>query len=175
MANTDRRGGSSWIPVAVAVVAVAAFMGWLATREPPESVAVREPGDTTADTLGGGAMGPAEAIDPGVLVQNSSSYVGRVVAIESVPVQDVLGARMFWIELPGGSPYLVRMDQANIAAGAPLPATGSTVRVVGTVRQKDAALIEQWATSDSLTDDQRMLADFGGTFIEARVVESAGS
>ncbi|HEX6132494.1 MAG TPA: hypothetical protein VFZ24_00840 [Longimicrobiales bacterium] len=172
MANTDRRGGS-WIPVAVAVVAVAAFMGWLATREPPESVAVQEPGDTAAADTPSGA--PAQVIPADTLVQFSSALIGQNVEIESVPVSDVLGANMFWIELPGGSPYLVRMDGANIAAGAPLPAAGSNVRVVGRVLQKDAALIDQWAAADSLTDDQRMLADFGGTFIEARVVESAGS
>jgi hypothetical protein len=48
MANTEttpsrKQGGSSIIPVAVALVAVAVFIGWLATREAPEPVAVDEP------------------------------------------------------------------------------------------------------------------------------------
>jgi hypothetical protein len=172
-----QRSGSNWIPAAVALVAVAGFMIWLATREPPASVAVIEPGDTTADTLAQG--GPAQTIEPEVLNQTATAreLIGQDVQLSSVTVSDVLGTQMFWIELPpGNAPYLVKLDSAQIASGIALPAPGSSVSVTGRVTEKTAALLDGWRASGALQDDnQRMLAEFGSTFIEARRVAPAGS
>lgn len=178
MAKTDtgRRGGG-WIPVAVAVVAVMVFFGWIATREPPESVAVVEPGDTAvADTTPAGA--PATAIEPGDLNQTATArgLIGQNIELTSVAVSDVLGSQMFWIELPGGSPYLVKLDSAMVAGGRALPQAGSKVRVIGRVMEKTPDVLDSWEASGALqTADQRMLAEFGATFIDARRVEPASS
>jgi|SRR5690606_28455515 len=171
----DASGGRShgWIPVTVAVVAIATFMAWLALQESPQSVAVQEPGETASGNAARPDISAAEQIDPAVLVQSSSSLIGQMVDIPSINVQDQLGPNMFWIELPGSSPYLVRMDSTNIRAGAPLPAAGTNVRVVGVVKAKDTNLIANWGSTDPLNEDEQLLADFGGTYIEAVVVESA--
>src|SRR5690606_6843968 len=172
-----KNGGSSWIPMAVALVATAAFIGWLATREPPESVAVQEPGDTTSTTQTP-AGGPAQTIEPDVLNQTAATreLIGQDVEIAMVRVSDVLGTEMFWIELPGGAPFLVKMDSAQLAAGRTVPSPGVDVRVVGRVLEKTPEVLDAWTASGALANpDQRMLAEFGSTFIEARRVEPAGS
>ena len=175
MAKADTGGRGSWISVTVAFVAVAAFFLWMATREPPEAVAVDEPGDAPADTAGAVAGTP---IEPSALVETASTraLIGQDIELASVMVSDVLGAEMFWIDLPGGSPYLVKMDSAQLASGITLPPMRSNVRVVGRVLEKTPELLDRWTASGALASpDQRSLAEYGSTFIAARRVEPAGS
>jgi hypothetical protein len=174
MAKTDA-GGRSWISVAVAIVAVGVFLFWISTREPPESVVVAEPGDEPTDTT---ATGPSTTIEPGVLVETAAArgLIGQDIELVSVPVSDVLGTEMFWLDLPGGAPYLVKMDSAQIASGTSLPTPRTNVRVIGRVLEKTPELLDRWEASGALaTPDQRSLAEFGSTFIAARRVEPAGS
>src|SRR5690606_41469113 len=111
MAKTEAGGssGTSWIPVGVAVLAIGLFFGWIATREPPESVAVVEPGDTATDTMA--AAGEATQIEADQLVQSASArqLIVQTVEIEAIPVSDVLGSQISLIQLPGGSPIHVKM------------------------------------------------------------------
>lgn len=175
MAKTDAGGGGSWISVTVAFVAVAVFFFWMATREPQESVAVAEPGDEPADTT---APATGTPIEPSALVETASAHglIGQDIELASVLVQDVLGTEMFWIELPGGAPYLVKMDSAQIASGIAPPARGTDVRVVGRVLEKTPELLDRWTASGAIANpDQRSLAEYGSTFIAARRVEPAGS
>jgi hypothetical protein len=178
MAKTEAggRSGGGWIPIAVAVLAIGLFFGWVATREPPESVAVAEPTDTAADTIAAG--GAATRIQADVLTQSATAreLIGQNVELQSVPVSDVLGSQMFWIELPGGSPFLVQMDSALVASGQALPQPGENVRVVGRVLDKTPEVMDRWMTTRVLEDtNQQILAEFGSTYIEAQRVEPAGS
>jgi hypothetical protein len=104
MAKTDAGGGRSWISVTVAFVAIGVFLFWISTREPPESVVVTEPGDEPADTAA--SAGPATTIEPDVLVSTAAAreLIGQTIELASVPVSDVLGTEMFWIDLHGGTP-----------------------------------------------------------------------
>lgn len=178
MAKTDakgRTGGTNWIPVVVAVIAVGLFFGWVATREPPAAVAVEEPGDSAAIAPTGG---PATVIEADVLNQTAAAreLIGQDVELTSVPVSDVLGAQMFWIELPGGAPYLVKMGDALVTGGRAVPSPQTNVLVVGRVLEKTTEVVDGWMSSGALQDaTQRSLAEFGSTFIEARRVEPAGS
>jgi hypothetical protein len=174
--HASERTGGSWISVTVAVIAVGLFFGWVATREPPQSVAVVEPGDTASNA--GGSGGSATRIEAGELGQSETArtLIGQDVELTSVPVSDVLGEQMFWIELPGGAPYLVQMDSALVAGGQLLPLPGDRVRVVGRVVDKTPEVMDRWMTSRVLEDtNQLMLAEFGSTFIAARRVDPAGS
>jgi hypothetical protein len=175
--NAGGRSGGSWISVAVAVIAIGLFFGWIATREPPQSVAVEEPGDTAADNATA-ADGTATVVEPDQLTQSATArtLIGQNVELTSVPVSDVLGSQMFWVELPGGSPYLVQMDSALVASGRGLPTVGESVRVIGTLVDKTPEVMDRWMTTRVLEDtNQQMLAEFGSTFIVARRVEPAGS
>jgi hypothetical protein len=182
MANTEatqpksRRTGPGWLPVVVALVAVGLFLGWLATRQPDETVAVAEPGagegvqeEAAVDDV------PATVIRTGDLVQQAGEYVGQVVEIPSVAVLSPLGSSLFWIELPGGAPYLVKLADAQIDRGAQVPQTGRNVQVVGEVREKTGAVLDEWMERGVLqTEDHRLQAEYGTTYIEARRVQPAG-
>jgi hypothetical protein len=172
----DSAGGKSWLPVAVAVLAVGAFLIWLATRQPPETVAVVEPGDTTAAQ--NDAPVQATVVEPATLAQSAGArgLIGQTIEVSPVRVSDTLGSQMFWIEMPDGSPYLVKLDSALVARGVAQPAPGSQVRVIGRVVEKTTAIVDGWMQSGALqTADQRMLAEFGSTYIEALRVQPAGS
>lgn len=166
-----RRSGSNWTPVAVALVTVGLFLGWLATRKPEEAVVVAEPDTEVQDET---TAGPAVAIDAGDLNQ-ADQYVGQVVALERVSVMSPLGPALFWIELPGGSPYLVKLDSAQIARGTRVPAANTNVHVTGQVLNKSEAVLSTWLEEGVLqSEGQRSQAEFGATYIEARRVQPAG-
>lgn len=174
MANHGK-GSSSFIPIVVAIVAIVVFMGWLATRERPEPVAVAEPDSAAAPVAPAG--GPAVVVAPDSLGVSAfvRSMMGRDIELESVPVSTSMGSQFFWIDLPNGQPFLIKLDSALVASGQPAPSTGN-VHVVGRITAKDAALLEQWRTTGVLeSDDHRMQAEFGSSYIEARRVEPAGN
>jgi hypothetical protein len=174
MPNTEttgsrKQGGSNFIPLAVALVAVAIFLGWLATRDPMEPVAVDEP-DAPTDVV--------DADDPGEPVVVSGDdlagagadrYVGQYVQLSGAEVLSPLGARMVWIDA-GGAPYLVLLEEGNTSAGL-----GSQVTVRGHVRQKTDAVLDEWQETGVLeTSDHRLQAEYGTTYIEARRVQPGG-
>jgi hypothetical protein len=166
----QNRGGSSWISVAVALVATAGFLGWLATRQPPETVAVDEPGGgAPADAADTGP--PATVVQPDALTGTGPrEYLGQDVELTSVPVTSPLGSQLFWIELPGGTPYLVLLAQGT------QPPAGTNVRVVGRVTEKTDALLDEWEQAGVLQSaDHRLQAEYGSTFIEARRVVPAAN
>jgi hypothetical protein len=169
-------GGTSWIPMVIAVVAIAGFMFWLASQKPSETVVVEEPGaDAPAAT---DSAVQATVVEPATLVQSAAArgLIGQTIEVSSVRVSDTLGAQMFWIEMPDGSPYLVKLDSALVARGTAVPTPDSRVRVIGRVAEKTGAVLDGWTQSGALENpDQRMLAEFGATYIEAQRVEPAGS
>lgn len=168
------KGGSSWISVVVAVVATAAFLGWLATRERPEPVAVVEPGDT-ADAQAAAPDAPATVVSPDSMTNTAfvRRMVGQNIELESVPVSMAMGSQFFWVDMPNGQSFLVRMDSAQVASGAQPPQSGN-VHLVGTLTAKDNALLDAWRQNGILeSDDHRMQAEFGSSYIQARRVEPA--
>jgi hypothetical protein len=167
-----RAGGSSWISIGVAVLAVGLFLGWLATRRPPEVVTVVEP-DAAGD-VAPGDMPPATTIDPAELLQDRQ-FIGQVVELPSVPVSSPLGPQLFWIELPGGTPYLIRLDTTLVARGTQVPA-GRRVRLAGQIREKTDAILDEWLETGVLqSEDHRLQAQFGVTYMNAHQVQPAAN
>jgi hypothetical protein len=168
-------GGKSFISVGVAIVAIAVFLGWLATRERPEPVVVQEPNapDTAADF----GAGTATLIDASVLEESSEArgLVGQEIELRGVPVSTAMGPQLFWLQLPRGTPFLVKLDSALVARGTAVPNTGR-VDLIGRVLTKDTNTIQAWTQAGVLqSDDQRAKAEFGSTYIEARRVQPAGN
>jgi hypothetical protein len=181
MANTEapqprrRKSGMNWIPAGVALVTVALFIGWLATRQPQAGVAVTEPdaaGEATDDAEG---AGPATVIDPAQLAGATvRDLVGQDVELTSVPITSVLGPQLFWIELPGGSPFLVKLNQNLVDRGTQVQA-GRNARIVGRIQDKDDAVLAEWEQAGVLrSESDRLQAEYGNTYIEARQIQPAG-
>lgn len=171
------RSGQNWLPIGIAIITVGLFLGWLATREPDTAVAVTEPGEPTADTIAGEApAAPPTAIQPDQLSGAAArDLIGQNVELSSVPITSTLGPQLFWIELPGGSPFLVKLDEALVGRGTQVQA-GRSARIVGRVLNKDEALLEQWQQAGVLRNEgDRMQAEYGTTYIEASQVQPAAS
>jgi hypothetical protein len=171
MANTEttpsrKQGGSSWISVAVALAATAVFIGWLATREPPEAVAVEEP-DAAPAAGATDPAGPPQAIEAGALAgAGAQQYLGQYVQLTGVEVMSPLGARLMWIDA-GGNPYLVHLPE-----GTTQPASTGRLRITGTVQAKDDGVLDEWEQTGVLeSSDHRLQAEFGTTYLQARRVE----
>jgi hypothetical protein len=173
-ARRSDRGASSLIPVLVALLAVGGFLAWLATRQPTtESVAVTEPGNTAVDQQG---TPTGTVTEPAALNQQGGrALVGQDIELQSVPVSSMMGPHFLWVELPGGSPYLLRLDQSVVNGATPVPTSGN-VRVIGRVEMKDEAVISGWVQEGLLQDEaHRMQAEFGTTYIMARLVQPAAT
>jgi hypothetical protein len=170
---TKRRDSMNVVPVVVALLAVGLFLGWLATRQPSETVAVAEPNAPNGAVPAEAPTGPATTIEPAALNQ-SEQLVGQVVEIPSINVQAALGPQMFWAELPGGQPYLVKLDETLVQQGIARPTSGR-VRVVGQVQSITPAVLEDWMQRGVLTSaDERLQAEFSSTYIQATRVVPAG-
>lgn len=172
MANT--RTGSNWISIGVAVLAVGLFLGWLATRTPPETTVVTEPdAGVGADTMPDAA--PATLIEAETMQESARvrELVGQDIELRSVAVSSKLNPHLFWLELPNGAPYLVKLDSALVEAGQEAPSSGE-VDVVGRVLQKDDAMLDRWTEQGVLqSEDERTLAEFSTTYLEARRIRPA--
>lgn len=171
-----KQNGSNWISISVALVTVGLFLGWLATREAPQTAVVSEPGDAAGAVDSGGADN-AVAVNAGEMEGSGAfdAMVGQTVRMNNVNVVAGLNPRLFWIELAGGELYLVRMGDALIGAGRTAPAPGR-VDLVGVVHAKDAGVLDQWMTYGVLESaDERLQAEFGQTYLEAQQVQAAGA
>lgn len=169
-AQTQRadRGGSSFIAAGVAILAVALFLGWLATREPDTAVAVTEPGaDTPAQPTD---IGPITVVDAEELATTArvNELRGQQIQLNDVEVVSSLGPQLFWLQLPGGSPFLARLDPALVEAGTVAPSSGR-FQLVGVIHEKPDALLTEWQQAGVLrSDGDRMQAEYGSSYIEAR-------
>lgn len=172
--------GSNLISITVAVVTVGLFLGWLATREAPQTAVVSEPGDTVAGAssgAGSNVSGDVVTLDPDEM-EGSGAFaglVGQTVAMKSLNVVAGLNDRLFWVQLAAGELFLVQMADALVAAGQTAPTSGR-IDVVGVVQTKDAALLDSWMADGTLRSaDDRLQAEFGQTYLEAQQVQAAGA
>lgn len=167
-------GGTNILIVGVSVLLVAALMAWLVMQQPDGAEATIAEGDTAAVVAGATGPAPAHTVSDTLFEQNVGSYIGQVVEVTTARYSSALSPQTFWLELPSGTPFLVKLDSAMVAAGTAAPA-GGVLNIVGTVQQKDAAVVGQWLESGVLQNaDQQMQAEFGTTYLEARQIRPAG-
>lgn len=169
MANSSGRGEAGTIVWAVAaVVVVALFVAWLSRTAEPSVTPLLVSGDTTEAPGGGGTVVTAADFEP-----NVDSYRGQAIELQDVPVVQHMGSSIVWIELPSGSPFLVKVSDEVAANGLPSPQ--SRINVVGTVREKTDAVLQQWQDAGVLQGTgQRTQAEFGSSYIEATAIRPAG-
>lgn len=168
----DARSGSSFLLMGLAIVLIAGLFGWLAMQSREQGATTVAEGDTTAVPSEDSGP-PAEVVTDTAFEQNMRTYRGRDIQLTGVLYSAGLSPQTFWVELPTGQPFLVKLDSTLVTRRASLPTSGR-LNITGAVREKDAALVSQWVQQGVLqNDDQRMQAEFGSTYIEARQVRSA--
>ena len=172
--RAPQAGGPNVLIMGASIILIAALMGWLFMQQQNRAEATVATGDSAAAAPVASGAPPAHVVSDSVFEQNVKTYVGQVVEITGIAYSSGLSPQTFWVDLPSGMPFLVKLDDALVAAGTALPTSGR-VTIVGTVQSKDEATVAQWLQSGVLQDDnQRQQAEFGTTYIEARQVRPAG-
>jgi hypothetical protein len=178
MAKTDApqtsSGGSNWLAVVVAILAIGLFMGWLMMQRPDESVAIEEPSAVDAPDAADGAFTVVTA-DELATTARVRELRGQDIRVNDIEVVSVMGDQLFWLQLPNGNPFLAKLDSASVAAGTTAPQPGRYT-IVGRVLEKNETTLADWQQAGVLrSDGDRMQAEFGTSYIEARRVRPAGS
>jgi len=152
---------------------ILALMGWLYMQQGNRAGAAVAEADTAVAEAEVAGPPPSQVVTSAQFEPNVRTYVDQVVELTDARYQAGLSPQTFWIELPTGAPFLVKLDSAMVAAGKAVPTSGS-LDIIGTVKRKDNALVGQWLASGVLTnDDQRMQAEFGTTYLDARQIRPA--
>jgi hypothetical protein len=170
------RSGSNLISFVVAILAVGLFFGWLVTREPPRAVAVAEPGDT-ANAPAPIDESQARLLDADAMANTAQldALQGEAVRMMGVNVAARLGTQMFWAELPAGDVYLVKLADDLVSGGMESPTSGR-YDIVGRIQPKDESTLDRWMESGALqTENHRMQAELGATYLEAQRVQPAAN
>jgi hypothetical protein len=145
----------------VAVLMVAGLMVWLRVATEPTAVAVAE------DPAGGDEAGGLVSITLDDLAQDVSRFQGRQVRLADVRVASPMGAQSFWVELPNGSPYLIRVRPEVLAGGFTIQ-SGGVVTVTGTIHAMSDSVLAAWQQEGAIADEgQKAEAQFAVTFLEA--------
>lgn len=166
----EKAGQNTWIWMAIAILAVAALLFWLASQEKAEAPVVMEDDSTEAvETDTTGAAGGGETVDLVALAGAPTSYMGRTVVIEDVDVASNLGERVFWANVSGQNPFLVMVEDD---AGDASIDTGDTVDLEGTVEEVTESVVDEWIADGALRENARDEATFATHYL--RVTEISG-
>ena len=103
------------------------------------------------------------------LQTGAAAFRGQVVRVNGVRVMSLLGTKGFWVELPNKNPFLVRTeDDATVEVQ-------QTLDIVGTVVAVNESILADWVASGSISENEKLTAEFATDFIEAEMVMPAAA
>lgn len=169
MSEFDSRRGASNLGVPLMIVTfvlIGGFMYWLSITAEPTEIAIveEEPVEVYTGTL----------LDPGALELDQGGYEGQDVRLVDVMFSTAVGTQAFFISLPQGSPFLVRMSDELVAAGEVVPTSQGMMTVTGTMLALNDSIKADWFADGTVSDNDQVLVDFATHFIEASDMISAG-
>lgn len=162
--NGSRRGAVELgtILMVVAFAVIGGFMYWLngeaaiekALKLVEEVEVVEEENTTATDVV-------SDALRLG-----GAEFEGQEIRLSSFIVASVLGSQGFWLDVPGGSPFLVSMSADVLAEGLSISG-GIMATVIGTVNPMNDSTLSAWEATGTIGDNDRLVAEFATHFIEA--------
>ncbi len=166
----SRKGAAtSNILMILAFASIVGFLFWLNHTAQSSNVEVVE--ETTESDDGGAAtlvMADSFGVDP-------MAFSGSVIRLENLPVQGALGSQAFFVEVPGQpGPYLVKMG-AVVVADSLVVLSEDVVTVVGNVHAMSDSIADSWVADGAITENDKIVATFAESFIEALAVEVTGA
>lgn len=167
--NSSRRGAADMgtILMIVAFAVIGGFMFWL-NGQAAEERALREVVEET----------PEETVDPTIPEVvlgdiengfNADDYVGQEITTPAMEVASLLGTQGFWLNTAAG-PFLVSWSPEMMAEGMTV-SQGDRVIVTGEMRTVDLSAIEAWATQGSISENDRIVAEFATHLVRAASVD----
>jgi len=167
--NNSRRGAVDMglILMISAFAVMGGFMYWIngqavaeRANRVVEEVPVEETNDGVPDVRLGDIQVGADAED----------FVGQVIRGVGYEVASMLGTQGFWVATPSGNPFLIIWSDELLAEGASV-GQGDIVTAVGEITVMDMAMIDTWATAETITDSDRIVAEFATHYLMAQDVE----
>ncbi|MCH7857151.1 MAG: hypothetical protein IIB37_10415 [Gemmatimonadetes bacterium] len=137
------------------------FFFWLSIKATPVEVVVIEGEDPVEQSS-------AMVVPTDTFSMDPMAYAGMVVELRRLGVQGLLGNEAFFVLTPGGQ-YLVKMLPELVVIGGDLE-DGATVSVTGTVHAMTDSVADAWVASGGIGQNDRIVALFAVSFIEARAV-----
>lgn len=169
--NASRRGAADMgmILMVAAFAIIGGFMFWLNGQAEAERAAravVEEemPEEPVNDGVPEVALGDVAA------GFDADEYVGQEVRGANFEVASMLGTQGFWLNTPSGNPFLVTWSDALMAEGMSVN-LGDRVTVTGEMTAMDVAVIGEWAAAETITENDRIVAEFATHYIVAESVE----
>jgi hypothetical protein len=170
--NASRRGAANLgMPLMiVSFLVIGGFLYWL-NLQAAEQAAMQIVEEETAEVPF--MLEGATTLVAADIQLDASPFEGQLVILEDVPVQGSLGTQGFWLEMPNGNPFLVALDDAQIAAGTN-PTMGQTASVGGTILAVNDSILDAWSNAGTISEGDRLAAEFATHFMQAQVVEASG-
>lgn len=170
--NASRRGAVSLsVPLMIAAfVAIGGFLYWLNLQAAEYEAAqlIEEEIPEEVVTIEGAVMVAAEDIQ-----LDAGPFEGQIITLTALPVASPLGTQGFWLEMPNRNPFLVAFNDDLIAQGS-TARQGQTVAVTGVVFAVNDSILNVWSAAGTISEGDRLAAEFATHFIEAALVQVAG-
>jgi hypothetical protein len=179
--NASRRGAVDMgMPLMIlAFIVMAGFVWWLKGQSDAEmeARAIAEAEAMAEQAARDSAEAAARAstdinalMQPGV---NMEEFEGQRIRGNGYEVASQLGAQGFWVNTEYGNPFLIIYSDEMRAEGMSV-AQGDVVEVTGELMPMDAALLDDWTAAGTITDSDRVIAEFATHFVMADQVTVSG-
>ncbi len=170
--KASRRGAADpgMFLMIIAFAVIGGFMYWLSDQADAERAAREVVEETIEEPDANAAPDVALGDVPGGF--NADDYLGQRVRGAGFEVASMLGTQGFWLNTPSG-PFLVVWSDAQLAEGA-TAAQGDIVNVTGEMTAMDVAVIDGWMTAETITENDRIIAEFATHYLLAEDVEMVG-
>lgn len=168
--NVSRRGAvdMGMLLMILAFVVIGGFMFWLNGKADAERQAQLDAAAARAAAEEEYAAATVETVAIGDIEVDPTPYVGTKLRSEGA-VASMLGTQGFWLATPSGNPFLVSWSEE--ASDGPTIAMGDTIAVEGVVTEMQELTLVEWSTAQTISDVDRMVAEFATHYIAADRVD----
>lgn len=170
--NGSRRGAvdMGMILMILSFVVIGGFLFWLRGQAAQEEELQAQ---AAAERAAQDTVPTVDAVSPAEIERDATPYEGQEIRLASVEVASLLGEQGFWLDMPGGNPFLVSLTSDLGVTGAEVT-PGSPVTVVGTVVAMTDSILTDWVDSGSIAEGDRIVAEFATHFLQASEVRAGG-
>lgn len=172
MEQTERkksRRGLTWFWMLLSVVMIGGFMYWLSVSSEPTPVTIVQDEEPEEEA---GVL----TVSVDSFAQDPDSWVGGDVRIRGVQASSNMGPQAYWLDMPTGVPFLLKLGPTLVADSAFSVEVGTPYTVVGTMYAMNDSVLNAWEASGAIADEgQRMQAEFATSFLEARSMRPSSS
>jgi hypothetical protein len=152
----------------MAFTVIGGFMYWLNGRAAAERQLQLDAAAAFAAAEEAAAAATVETVAIGDIEVDPTPYIGTKLRSEGA-VASMLGTQGFWLATPSGNPFLVSWPEET-SGGLPV-AMGDTIAVEGVVTEMQELTLVEWSTAQTISDIDRMVAEFATHYIAADRVD----